>query len=115
MRTTEAWTTRASALKAGAAFFQTTSVANSTGVTSGAFAFTTSTTGASLTFARLPPKSYHQSGDDAELRSREQLTAVEIERLAAAARNNRWGHRDATMKAADAWTGRCHGDSGALI
>jgi hypothetical protein len=49
------------------------------------------------------------------LRSREQLTAVEIERLAAAARNNRWGHRDATMKAADAWTGRCHGDSGALI
>ena len=30
-------------------------------------------------------------------RSREHLTGAEIERLMAAARNNRWGHRDATM------------------
>ena len=34
---------------------------------------------------------------NAELRSREHLTGPEIERLMAAARKNRWGHRDATM------------------
>jgi integrase len=34
---------------------------------------------------------------NADLRSREYLTEAEIERLMAAARQNRWGHRDATM------------------
>ena len=34
---------------------------------------------------------------NAKYRSREHLTDAEIERLIAAARNNRWGHRDATM------------------
>ena len=34
---------------------------------------------------------------NADLRSREYLTETEVERLMAAARNNRWGHRDATM------------------
>jgi integrase len=32
-----------------------------------------------------------------DLRSREYLTETEVERLMAAARKNRWGHRDATM------------------
>ena len=32
-----------------------------------------------------------------QYRTREHLTDAEIERLMAAARNNRWGHRDATM------------------
>src|SRR6516162_10485056 len=32
-----------------------------------------------------------------ELRTREYLTEVEVDRLIAAARKNRWGHRDATM------------------
>jgi type 1 fimbriae regulatory protein FimB/type 1 fimbriae regulatory protein FimE len=31
------------------------------------------------------------------LRTREYLTAAEVERLATAAKRNRWGHRDATM------------------
>ena len=31
------------------------------------------------------------------LRTREYLTEAEVERLMAAARKNRWGHRDATM------------------
>ncbi|MGB6939315.1 MAG: tyrosine-type recombinase/integrase [Xanthobacteraceae bacterium] len=34
---------------------------------------------------------------NAELRTREHLTEAEVERLTAAARKNRWGHRDATM------------------
>jgi integrase len=34
---------------------------------------------------------------NADLRTREYLTAAEVERLIAAARGNRWGHRDATM------------------
>jgi type 1 fimbriae regulatory protein FimB/type 1 fimbriae regulatory protein FimE len=34
---------------------------------------------------------------NAELRTREYLTEAEIERLLAAAKSNRWGHRDATM------------------
>jgi type 1 fimbriae regulatory protein FimB/type 1 fimbriae regulatory protein FimE len=34
---------------------------------------------------------------NAELRSREYLTPAEIERLIKAARNGRWGHRDATL------------------
>jgi integrase len=34
---------------------------------------------------------------NSELRSREHLTAAEVEQLAAAARRNRWGHRDSTM------------------
>ena len=34
---------------------------------------------------------------NAKYRTREHLTDAEIERLMAAARNNRWGHRDATM------------------
>lgn len=34
---------------------------------------------------------------NADLRTREHLTEAEIERLMAAARKNRWGHRDATM------------------
>ena len=34
---------------------------------------------------------------NAELRTREHLTEAEVERLMAAARKNRWGHRDATM------------------
>jgi type 1 fimbriae regulatory protein FimB/type 1 fimbriae regulatory protein FimE len=34
---------------------------------------------------------------NADLRTREYLTAVEVERLMAAARRNRWGHRDTTM------------------
>ena len=34
---------------------------------------------------------------NADLRSREYLTEAEVERLMAAARQNRWGHRDATM------------------
>src|SRR5262252_10661227 len=32
-----------------------------------------------------------------DLRTREYLTEAEVERLMAAARKNRWGHRDATM------------------
>jgi integrase len=32
-----------------------------------------------------------------DLRTREHLTEAEVERLMAAARKNRWGHRDATM------------------
>jgi hypothetical protein len=32
-----------------------------------------------------------------DLRTREYLTEVEVERLMDAARKNRWGHRDATM------------------
>jgi integrase len=32
-----------------------------------------------------------------DLRTREYLTEAEVERLMAAARSNRWGHRDATM------------------
>ena len=34
---------------------------------------------------------------NADLRTREHLTAGEVERLMNAARKNRWGHRDATM------------------
>jgi integrase len=34
---------------------------------------------------------------NAELRTREHLTEAEVERLIAAAKRNRWGHRDATM------------------
>jgi integrase len=34
---------------------------------------------------------------NADLRTREHLTGGEVERLMAAARKNRWGHRDATM------------------
>lgn len=34
---------------------------------------------------------------NADLRTREYLTAGEVERLIAAAKANRWGHRDATM------------------
>ena len=34
---------------------------------------------------------------NADLRTREHLTEAEVERLMAAARRNRWGHRDATM------------------
>src|SRR6187402_774099 len=34
---------------------------------------------------------------NAELRTREHLTDGEIDKLMAAARNNRWGHRDSTM------------------
>ena len=34
---------------------------------------------------------------NAEIRTREFLTETEIERLIAAAKSNRWGHRDATM------------------
>ena len=34
---------------------------------------------------------------NADLRTREYLTETEVERLMAAARKNRWGHRDATM------------------
>jgi type 1 fimbriae regulatory protein FimB/type 1 fimbriae regulatory protein FimE len=34
---------------------------------------------------------------NSELRTREYLTEAEVERLMAAARRNRWGHRDATM------------------
>jgi type 1 fimbriae regulatory protein FimB/type 1 fimbriae regulatory protein FimE len=34
---------------------------------------------------------------NADLRTREYLTEAEVERLMAAARRNRWGHRDATM------------------
>ena len=32
-----------------------------------------------------------------DLRTREYLTEAEVENLMAAARDNRWGHRDATM------------------
>lgn len=39
--------------------------------------------------ARRPP--------NADLRTREYLTEAEVERLMKAARDNRWGHRDATM------------------
>jgi integrase len=34
---------------------------------------------------------------NADLRTREYLTEAEVERLMATARDNRWGHRDATM------------------
>jgi type 1 fimbriae regulatory protein FimB/type 1 fimbriae regulatory protein FimE len=34
---------------------------------------------------------------NADLRTREYLTEAEVERLMAAAKRNRWGHRDATM------------------
>src|SRR5438034_7869224 len=34
---------------------------------------------------------------NADRRTREHLTDAEVERLTAAARSNRWGHRDATM------------------
>jgi site-specific recombinase XerD len=34
---------------------------------------------------------------NADLRTREYLTEAEVDRLMAAARKNRWGHRDATM------------------
>ncbi len=34
---------------------------------------------------------------NADLRTREHLTEAEVERLMAAARKNRWGHRDASM------------------
>src|SRR5690242_8649026 len=34
---------------------------------------------------------------NAELRTRECLTASEVDRLVAAVKANRWGHRDATM------------------
>ena len=40
-----------------------------------------------------PPK----RRSNAEVRSREYLTASEVEQLIAAAGNNRYGHRDATM------------------
>ena len=38
-----------------------------------------------------------QRPPNADLRTREYLTAAEIERLISAAKGNRWGHRDATM------------------
>ena len=38
-----------------------------------------------------------QRPPNAALRAREHLTETEVERLIAAARKNRWGHRDATM------------------
>jgi integrase len=34
---------------------------------------------------------------NSELRTREHLTASEVDRLIEAAKGNRWGHRDATM------------------
>jgi type 1 fimbriae regulatory protein FimB/type 1 fimbriae regulatory protein FimE len=34
---------------------------------------------------------------NSDLRTREYLTEAEVERLMAAARRNRWGHRDALM------------------
>ena len=34
---------------------------------------------------------------NAELRTREYLTAAEVEKLIKAAGRNRWGHRDATL------------------
>jgi type 1 fimbriae regulatory protein FimB/type 1 fimbriae regulatory protein FimE len=49
---------------------------------------TPSTVNRTVTPKRLP------NGD---LRTREYLTEAEVERLMAAARKNRWGHRDATM------------------
>src|SRR6516164_2366037 len=49
---------------------------------------TPSTVNRTVTPKRLP------NGD---LRTREYLTEAEVERLMAAARDNRWGHRDATM------------------
>ncbi len=36
-------------------------------------------------------------GRNGDLRTREYLTEAEVERLMAAAKGNRWGHRDATM------------------
>jgi type 1 fimbriae regulatory protein FimB/type 1 fimbriae regulatory protein FimE len=36
-------------------------------------------------------------GKNADLRTREYLTEAEVEKVMAAARRNRWGHRDATM------------------
>ena len=49
---------------------------------------TPSTVNRTVTPKRLP------NGD---LRTREYLTEAEVERLMSAARDNRWGHRDATM------------------
>jgi integrase len=49
---------------------------------------TPSTVNRTVTPTRLP---------NADMRTREYLTEGEIERLMAAARKNRWGHRDATM------------------
>ena len=49
---------------------------------------TPSTVNRTVTPKRLP---------NADLRTREYLTEAEVERLIAAARKNRWGHRDATM------------------
>ena len=49
---------------------------------------TPSTVNRTVTPKRLP---------NADLRTREYLTEAEVERLMAAARKNRWGHRDATM------------------
>ena len=36
-------------------------------------------------------------GTNAELRTREYLTPAEIEKLMTAAKDGRWGHRDATL------------------
>ena len=49
---------------------------------------TPSTVNRTVTPTRLP---------NGHLRTREYLTEAEVERLMAAARKNRWGHRDATM------------------
>jgi integrase len=43
------------------------------------------------------PKNDPKRPPNGDLRSREYLTETEVERLMAAARKNRWGHRDATM------------------
>ena len=41
-------------------------------------------------------------------RTRERLTEDEVEQLVNAARKNRWGHRDATLRASSWWT--CGGE-----
>src|SRR5215469_18872739 len=49
---------------------------------------TSATLNRTVTPTRLP---------NADLRTREYLTEAEVERLMAAARKNRWGHRDTIM------------------
>ena len=44
-----------------------------------------------------PPTRLPRRKPNAEYRSREHLTAREVERLIEAMKSNRWGHRDATM------------------
>ena len=41
----------------------------------------------------VPPR----RSPNSDLRTREYLTEAEVERLMAAAKRNRWGHRDATI------------------